>query len=94
MASNSRRDIVRGAKGKNAATEDAHWQQRTSLISPDMAKEYKSYPMVTAKELRDRRERPRQVKMFMRDFIEGMSSTHSYLSCKGGFACGRGYWAN
>lgn len=94
MASNSRRDVVRGAKGKNTATEDAHWQQRTSLITPDMAKEYKSYPMVTAKELRDRRERPRQVKMFMRDFIEGMSSTHSYLSCKGGFACGRGYWAN
>ena len=73
MAS-SRRDVVRGARGKKSEAEDANWQQRTESFSLDMGDEYKSYPMVTAKELRDRRERPRRVKMLMRDFIEGMSS--------------------
>ncbi|KAG0154522.1 hypothetical protein PDIDSM_90 [Penicillium digitatum] len=32
--------------------------------------EYKKYPTVTAKELRNRRERPRQVKMLTREFID------------------------
>lgn len=33
--------------------------------------EYWSYPTVTAKDLRNRRERPRQVKMLTREFIDG-----------------------
>ncbi len=36
-----------------------------------MSAEYAEAQMVTAKELRQRRERPRRVKMLMRDFIEG-----------------------
>lgn len=53
---------------------EANWQQRTELFSLDMSEEYRSYPMVTANDLRTRRDRPRKVKMLMRDFIEGVWS--------------------
>lgn len=36
----------------------------------DITEELRTYPLVTAKELRNRRERPRQVKMLTREFIE------------------------
>lgn len=41
------------------------------MFPMDMAEEYEKFPMVTADQLRSRRERPRRVKMFTRDFIEG-----------------------
>ncbi|KAI1202718.1 S-adenosyl-L-methionine-dependent methyltransferase [Nemania serpens] len=59
----------RGVKPSNKDNE-ANWQQRTELFSLDMSEEYKKYPMVTANDLRTRRDRPRKVKMLMRDFIE------------------------
>lgn len=62
----------RGVKPSNKDNE-ANWQQRTELFSLDMSEEYKKYPMVTANDLRTRRDRPRKVKMLMRDFIEGVS---------------------
>lgn len=68
-----RQTITRGPKAKVDENE-TNWQQRTEMFSLDMTDEYKSYPMVTANELRDRRERPRKVKMLMRDFIEGLST--------------------
>lgn len=39
-----------------------------------MSEEYQKYPMVTANQLRGRRERPRRVKMLTRDFIEGYTN--------------------
>ncbi|KAI5865889.1 DUF185-domain-containing protein [Durotheca rogersii] len=63
------RDTLRGAKRGTAATESG-WQQRTSVITLDMSGEYKTYPTVTANDLRSHRDRPRRVKMLMRDFIE------------------------
>ncbi len=66
------RDTVRGERPLKKGSE-SNWQQRTELFSLDMSEEYRAYPTVTANELRWRRERPRKVKMLMRDFIEGVS---------------------
>ncbi|KAK7984139.1 hypothetical protein PG990_012855 [Apiospora arundinis] len=63
------RHTARGAK-TNEKTNESNWQQRTELFSHDMTEEYKAFPTVTANELRTRTERPRRVKMLMRDFVE------------------------
>ncbi|KAI1464269.1 DUF185-domain-containing protein [Daldinia caldariorum] len=63
------RNITRGAK-QGLPEKESHWQQRTELFPEDMSEEYKTYPTVTANDLRSRRERPQKVKMLMRDFIE------------------------
>jgi hypothetical protein len=52
-------------------SNESNWQQRTDGFPPNMSEEYGKYPMVTAKDLRGRKERPRRVKMLTRDFIEG-----------------------
>ena len=51
-------------------TVESDWQQRTDHFPQDKLDEFKKYPNVTADSLRGRRERPRRVKMLMRDFIE------------------------
>lgn len=56
---------------KPAATNESDWQQRTDVFPLDMSDEYAKYPLVTASALRSRTERPRKVKMLMRDFVEG-----------------------
>jgi hypothetical protein len=64
---------VSGGRGGEAASKnESHWQQRTDLFPLDMREEYSRYPMVTADQLRGRRERPKRVKMLTRDFIEGI----------------------
>ena len=75
-----RRTQIRGlADGRGGAVDknESHWQQRTDLFPQDMSEEYKKYPMVTADQLRGRKERPRRVKMLTRDFIEGMLRSRS-----------------
>ncbi|CAK7208302.1 hypothetical protein SBRCBS47491_000046 [Sporothrix bragantina] len=56
--------------GRLTRSNESDWQQRTDMYPEDMSAEYAEYSMVTALELRQRRERPRRVKMLMRDFIE------------------------
>ncbi len=69
-----RRYSTRGWKADNSLSNESDWQQRSDMFPADMSEEYNKYPMVTAKELRTRKERPRRVKMLMRDFIEGACS--------------------
>lgn len=61
-------DIPRGAV--STTEKERQWQHRNSLLKVDKSEEAQRYPLVTAKELRSYRERPRRVKMLMRDFIE------------------------
>lgn len=58
------------------STNESAWQQRTEYMAEDKMDEYKRVPMVDSNMLRNRRERPRRVKMLMRDFIEGQFHTH------------------
>lgn len=55
----------------STSEKERQWQQRSNVSPGDRAEDLKRFPTVTAKELRSYRERPRRVKMLMRDFIEG-----------------------
>ena len=61
----------RGGSGAGTPLAEKNWQQRTDMFQHDMSDEFQKYPMLTAMDLRGRKERPRRVKMLMRDFIEG-----------------------
>lgn len=61
-------DRQRGAV--STAEKERQWQHRSSVLPKDKTEEARRYPLVTAKELRTYRERPRRVKMLMRDFVE------------------------
>ncbi|EOD49043.1 hypothetical protein GTA08_BOTSDO02554 [Neofusicoccum parvum] len=60
----------RGDDGSVKTSSESKWQQRTDHFPVERSEEFKRYPMVTADSLRTRKERPRRVKMLMRDFIE------------------------
>jgi transposase len=49
-----------------------NWTKRGDYPK-NIDEELKTYPLVTAKELRHRRDRPRQVQMLTREFIDGKS---------------------
>ena len=55
----------------STSEKERQWQQRSNVSPIDRSEDLKRYPTVTATELRSFRERPRRVKMLMRDFIEG-----------------------
>lgn len=63
---------------KETSVSESSWQQRTDHFPLDKVEDYKKYPMVTANQLRTRKERPRRVKMLMRDFIEDSLYNPSY----------------
>lgn len=67
-------------QGNKDAGLNIQWQQKPDMVSPDRLKEFASFPVVTADALRSRRKRPRQVKMLMRDFIEGKASHSNPLT--------------
>ncbi|MCJ1270717.1 hypothetical protein MMC22_010614 [Lobaria immixta] len=87
LANNSARKqqyhrIPNDAPSEDKTHEDrgrqSHWQQRTDLFLEDKSRDFKRYPMVTADALRGRRERPKRVKMLIRDFIEDSLYNPSY----------------
>lgn len=52
-------------------SSEGAWQPRSTFLQRDRSAEFERYPMVTAKMLAGRKERPRRVKMLARDFIDG-----------------------
>lgn len=65
-----RRSNSNGAQ--NVSNLESKWQPRFALRNADKTQDYERYPMVTAEDLRSRQERPKRVKMLLRDFIEGI----------------------
>lgn len=63
-------DIARGSI--TTSEKERGWQQRSNVYPKEKSEELERYPLVTAKELRSYKERPRRVRMLMRDFIEGV----------------------
>lgn len=55
----------------SASEKERGWQQRSNVLPKETPEELAAYPLVTARELRDYKERPRRVRMLIRDFIEG-----------------------
>lgn len=52
-------------------SNESRWQQRTNLLPEDRREEFAQYPYISMSELKGRKERPRKVKMLLRDFIDG-----------------------
>ncbi|KAI9767848.1 MAG: hypothetical protein M1839_004328 [Geoglossum umbratile] len=67
-----RRSVSSGGDGpvEDNSRKESDWQQRTEIFVQDMSEEFKRYPVVTADGLRNRKARPKRVKMLTRDFIE------------------------
>jgi hypothetical protein len=65
--SDRRVSLDRGLK-----TNESRWQQRTHILPEDRSAEFAEYPYITLDELKTRTQRPRRVKMLLRDFIDGM----------------------
>lgn len=64
--------LTRRAPNKRKNTDDALTWNRRGDYPKDIDEELRTYPLVTAKDLRRRKDRPRQVKMLTREFIDGM----------------------
>ena len=67
--------------GEGETRRESRWTPRKHAYPQERTQEFERYPMVTADMLRNRRERPRRVKMLLRDFIDGVLSLWA-----GGFA--------
>ncbi|KAK6541122.1 hypothetical protein TWF694_008495 [Orbilia ellipsospora] len=52
------------------APDDSGWLPRDKLVPGDLSVEFAKFPLVTASILANRRERPKMVKMLVRDYID------------------------
>lgn len=62
--------------GEGETRRESRWTPRRNAFPHERSEEFERYPMVTSDMLRNRRERPRRVKMLLRDFIEGRQSLY------------------
>ncbi|VUC22127.1 unnamed protein product [Clonostachys rosea] len=60
----------RASKDRGMKTNESRWQQRTNLLPEDRSAEFAQYPQLTVEDLKLRKERPRKVRMLLRDFID------------------------
>jgi hypothetical protein len=60
---------TRFAEGESK--RESRWTPRKNAFPQERTEEFERYPLVTADMMRSRKERPRRVKMLLRDFIEG-----------------------
>lgn len=67
---NMQRRLV-SSVAQSLENRESHWQTRREAFPEDKLNEYKRYPTVTSNDLKARKERPRRVKMRLREFIEG-----------------------
>jgi hypothetical protein len=56
--------------GEGETKRESRWTPRKNAFPHERIEEFERYPMVTSDMLRSRRERPRRVRMLLRDFIE------------------------
>ena len=67
----TRRTIFTHRPDAKAAAAAGEWQQKSPFLHIDLSEEFKRYPLVTAGQLARRKERPKRVKMLVRDYIDG-----------------------
>lgn len=72
--------LTRRTPAKRKTQDDGMLWTKRGDINKNIEEEYRTYPTVTAKELSNRRERPRQVKMLTREFVDGMFVESAALS--------------
>jgi len=82
------RTIFAGRDDAKAAHAAGEWQAKSPFLQFDMTEEFKRYPMITAEQLSKRKERPRRVKMLVRDYIDGCPTPtpQSYSRARGPLA--------
>ncbi|OQD73883.1 hypothetical protein PENDEC_c013G00738 [Penicillium decumbens] len=70
LSRQTRTFLTRRTPAKPKSQDDAMLWTKRGDYPKNIEEEYKLYPTVTAKELQNRRERPRQVKMLTREFTD------------------------
>ncbi|EGX91316.1 COG1565 domain protein [Cordyceps militaris CM01] len=75
---NARSYATRASIDRGMKKNESRWQQRTHILPEDRSDEFAKYPYISAAELKQRTERPRKVKMLLRDFIEDSLYNPSY----------------
>ncbi|KID75266.1 Protein arginine methyltransferase [Metarhizium brunneum] len=69
---------TRASRDRGMKSNESRWQQRTNLLPEDRREEFAQYPYISMSELKKRKERPRKVKMLLRDFIDDSLYNPSY----------------
>lgn len=73
----------RPSSDRGMKKNESRWQQRTNILPQDRSAEFAEYPYISLAELKQRKERPRKVKMLLRDFIDGKAGLCSLLWING-----------